>query len=585
MKIKDDFFNWSQILNRGEGGFVILSSIMAISIVFMYAFSVTSIIVEQQKESRKAQDSLTKLNLKPLFLNIFDSEICKCHLDASQNTSIPTGSSLMIDTTGSLIDDIDLGSLRSGCDFTSSDNIIIESGKPLLVTPGLLVDSVSLTQIAPIEGAQDEYLANLTIQYEREGSFSYKPIIIPLAFFVNSNSGTPSGRPIESCQIGSLGDGNDLEQCYYVQGANTHIGCGRSSDIFPEGTASFGFQTGPNNLGIENTFMGSYAGSNNFLGMQNSFLGYESGYSNANGNFNINIGFKSGYSNLDGDKNVSVGYQSGRDYQSSKLINVGYQAGLSNLKSGNIFIGSQSGKNSVNGPKNTFIGAFSGLNNTGGQNTLVGSRAGEMLEGGNGNTFMGYMAGAGSSTFSSSSNLFIGYQSGSLGGLGGDGNIFIGSFSGRKNGSGINNVGIGYSAGSSNETGSGNIFIGKMAGVDLVSHDDNVLVGYQSGLKVKGNKNVFIGYNSGKSIESGSGSIFIGNLAGENTKEGVRSIYIGYKAGSNAAVGAVDVPDGQQDQGHSLVGRGNDVVAIGVGALANAKSQRNCFLGGRGAQL
>ena len=589
MRIKNYIINWSHSSKLGNHGFSTLSSIIAISTVVIYALSTAFIISEQHKEAQKVQKNLTKLNLKSIFLNIFDNEICNCHLDTNQNISLPIGSSLTIDTTATSIDDIELGPLRSGCDFTSSDNIIVDSGKPFLVTPGFVAESVSLSQITPLTGVQGEYSANLKVEYKNE-DISYKPFVAPLTFYLDLDSGTDSARPIEYCRLSEIVDplnneNNDSKDCYYADGTGTHIGCGRESDTLATGTTSFGFSSGPSSSAIENTFIGAYSGKDNSLGIQNSLLGYKSGYSNTSGKFNINIGFESGYSNLGGKQNVFIGYQSGKSStSSSQTISIGHQSGILNNATGNIFIGSQAGKNTVIGNKNTILGASSGLNNTGNKNTFFGSHAAETISSGDLNTCIGYMAGLGKEDLSSSSNISIGYQSGASDGLILGKNSFIGSFAGKDNTNGESNIGIGYSAGANNKSGDGNIFIGNMAGKESENSNENVSMGHQAGLKNNGNKNIFIGDSAGMSIENKNSNIFIGYKAGKLTKEGQGSIYIGYQSGENAAVGAIDIPNGQEDHGYSLVNRGNDVISIGANALENAKTNETIALGQRTAE-
>lgn len=60
--------------------------------------------------------------------------------------------------------------------------------------------------------------------------------------------------------------------CLYVQGqAQCRVAC-------LEGNTFLGTETGPNNPGINNTFIGSLAGFNNLTGTGNIFLGYQAGF-------------------------------------------------------------------------------------------------------------------------------------------------------------------------------------------------------------------------------------------------------------------------------------------------------------------
>ena len=566
MRMKNRFhyriFLWS--LRKRSRGFALLSSLMSITMVMIYALSLTVMIVNQNKELRKSKDILIKNNFNPIVANMFDNELCNCHLDASKNTDIPLTSSLTVDTTGVLINDIDLGSLRSGCDFTSSENIIFETGQAPLSIPKLVVDSIRISEITPVTGVQDKFSARLDVQYENNGFF-YSPFVIPLVFSVDLSSGAATQRPIVDCEVHSISESDN--DCYYVEEGETHVGCGKVVGNLAEGITAFGFQAGSNTTGVENTFVGSYSGRDNLIGYHNSFLGHEAGKSNTNGGRNVYVGFESAYSSTLGDQNVSVGYRAGSStLDSSNMVNVGYRAGEATIKPKNVFIGSRSGMLNVNGEKNTFIGALVGQDSLGSSNTLLGSFAGRLLSSGDNNTFIGYRAGAGDASFSSSSNICIGHKAGSSGEFSGGQNIFIGSSSGEKNTQGQNNVGIGYRAGANNLLGSKNIFIGGNTGINSVDGSKNIFLGYQSGEQSKGSLNVFVGHGAGKSIESSDSNIFIGYESGALSKGGERSIYIGYKSGQRAAE-EVGTPSGI------------DVVAIGESALANAITNETVAIG------
>ena len=218
----------------------------------------------------------------------------------------------------------------------------------------------------------------------------------------------------------------------------------------------------------ENIFLGLNAGENTepspLQGINNIFLGNYAGLTNGTGHRNVFIGPNAGYSNTAGFSGVFIGYQ----------------AGYSNLSAfDNIFIGSSSGLNNTTGYNNIFIGAAAGQSNTEGM----------------GNIFIG--TGAGVANIGDVS--FEGYN-----------NIFFGNSSGYENITGANNVYVGNGTGFSMTSGKKNVFLGEDVGRSKTGGDNNVMIGYRAGYNnSSGEKNIFLGFQAGYN-ETGSEKLYIG---------------------------------------------------------------------------
>lgn len=216
------------------------------------------------------------------------------------------------------------------------------------------------------------------------------------------------------------------------------------------------------NLTPKNYFIGYESGKNITTGSYNSFIGFEAGKMNKDGDYNIFIGHQAGLNNLGpsggvggsyGSFNCYLGYQTG--YANEHGCNntlIGYSSGWNNRSDNNTFIGSLSGINNTSGYSNTFLGTESGQRNTtGNYNVLVGRLAGTNVREGSNNTCVG--TGAGANIRSGNQNIIIGIDA-----MGE--NLFAGD------GTGSENIMIGYKAGYTAHNCSSNVFIGNQAGMN-----------------------------------------------------------------------------------------------------------------------
>lgn len=135
---------------------------------------------------------------------------------------------------------------------------------------------------------------------------------------------------------------------------------------------------------------------------------------------------------------------------------IGHQAGKANgVAQDNTYVGFSSGS-SASGFQNCFFGAATGVSTSGSENTFVGRSSGNSFTTGDGNTFMG---------------SYSGLDSGSY-------NTTIGSYSGEDS-SGDENLYLGFFAGALS-TGSRNVFIGFGTGYGLTTSNKLIVSGDDS---------------------------------------------------------------------------------------------------------
>ncbi len=304
-------------------------------------------------------------------------------------------------------------------------------------------------------------------------------------------------------------------------------------------------------LNKENYFIGHQSGVKTTTGINNVFFGNHAGYSNTSGSTNIFLGFESGYNNTTGSDNILLGYHAGHNITAGRNnITLGNEAGYRNdMSSNNIFLGKQAGYNHIYGNEdntyhsdfNIYIGHKAGYGSLDGDssnlNIFIGNKAGYSIKSGSDNIFIG--DGAGYSNVSSHWNVYLGLSSGGsckgaqnvfVGGASGawaDGtsNCYIGAFAGRglpepNLNTGDGNVFMGYYSGIGNSTGSYNVFIGLETGENNGAGNNNVYIGNGAAQQNAGSGNVFIGAAAGYNETSASNKLIISNNVDDNLIEG-----------------------------------------------------------------
>lgn len=232
------------------------------------------------------------------------------------------------------------------------------------------------------------------------------------------------------------------------------------------------------------------------------------------GSSNTSLGNKSFLTRL-GSENVAFGYNAliSTTADANQNIAIGVGA-LQYFQTGNLntMIGYRASYSRLEGVYNVGIGNSSG-GVKGDNNTFVGTYSGAVNEG-FANVYVGMTAGQYS--INNNKNVFIGYGAGDLSDNA-NLNILVGRYSGR------------YIKGSEY-----NSIFGDEAGQQLNGSNNNSFFGTQTGYKLAAdsNDNVLIGYQSGKNITSGTGNVYLGAYTGlTNAASASKNVFIGYKAG------------------------------------------------------
>lgn len=303
------------------------------------------------------------------------------------------------------------------------------------------------------------------------------------------------------------------------------------------GTSLFvGLDSGANNSGATNSFVGFRAGFANTTGNGNSFFGSAAGADNQTGAGNSFFGENAGQHNVSGARNSFFGSL----------------AGLSSTGNNNSFFGREAGR-STTSDDNAFFGAFAGMSNT------TGVR----------NSFFGHNAGAANTD--GTENAFFGQEAG-LSNTGGDHNAFFGTFAGSANTQGIRNSFLGIAAGRFNTTGSLNTFVGMNAGRNNIDGDANVFLGLDAGyFSTTGFNNTIVGKDAGRNNTNGSQNAFVGHSSGLTNTTGDNNVFIGADSGGLNVGGSANVLIGASS--NVLGGSLGNAVAIGYrAAVASSNS-------------
>jgi len=140
-------------------------------------------------------------------------------------------------------------------------------------------------------------------------------------------------------------------QTYYGSGAGTSGGNTNSY---------YGYNSGANNIGPGNTFIGAETGIECKTGHSNAFLGAKAGF-NSNSHTNTFLGAGAGENNKSGFANVFVGAGAGQN---------------SKIGSRNVYLGLGAGAENEEGSNNVFVGDIAGWLSDGSQNVYIGKMAG-----------------------------------------------------------------------------------------------------------------------------------------------------------------------------------------------------------------
>ncbi len=280
-------------------------------------------------------------------------------------------------------------------------------------------------------------------------------------------------------------------------------------------TTIIGYSAGLVNTGVQNTFIGSCAGSRNTTGVSATALGNLALYSNLTSNYNVAIGDSSLRQHIVGDSNVCVGN------------NTMYMAGVGGGAGGAV------------------------------ANTFVGTSAGYQLRSGIGNVGIGVDAlyGADPTGFTGDHNVAVG-------------NATMSNSNGATTAS--KNVAIGYEALNTLQTGTGNFAGGALSMLLATTGSYNVALGYGSlAALTTQSENVAIGHDSLVASLTSTHDTAVGSNSGTSLTTGGNNVFVGYATAPTCVTG----------YNHTIIGHGADVAdgliygtAIGSGALVTGNN-------------
>jgi len=110
------------------------------------------------------------------------------------------------------------------------------------------------------------------------------------------------------------------------------------------GNTFYGYRTGKNTTGAQNTFIGNGSGEENTSGVRNVFVGIGAGLNNITGNDNIFLGYQAGNENYSGIKNTIIGSDAGSYGNGSYNVFIGNGAGETETGSNKLYIHNNEGE-------------------------------------------------------------------------------------------------------------------------------------------------------------------------------------------------------------------------------------------------
>jgi hypothetical protein len=253
-----------------------------------------------------------------------------------------------------------------------------------------------------------------------------------------------------------------------------------------------------------------------------------------------------------GGCNVAIGCGALHGHQDNEfslhnVVALGVHAGFSaSTANHSIFIGSSAGCKVTTGASNIGMGNAALRCTTTGANNIA-LKAGQCITTGNHNVVLG--GGSGIQIGSCGCNVFMGYQTGQLGGS--SHNVAIGNRAGYSRGGSLGGSGSG-------NRGGGNVIFGQCAGYCLFC----------------GGQNFFAGFMAGGCGKETTCTIAIGRQAGIYHTNGYDNTYIGMHAGNGCGVGGTSCKNIALGS-HALYKIFTGYANIGLGVCAGA-----CIIGG-----
>lgn len=188
-------------MNRNAGT-SLTEALMAVAVVTFLALAGASAFFAQTRLGKRINERMQRVILQAELGTVLrDADSCSCQLDSTKNTA--AAGVLFIDSTNPSPAPISLTTFRSGCDFSSSTNIVATNGSTMN-NSNLTVGEVWLGDIT--SQSSTEYTANLHVSLTANGE-PLPDAVSPIRFTIDTTTGTPSHRRIAACMSPTVGLG------------------------------------------------------------------------------------------------------------------------------------------------------------------------------------------------------------------------------------------------------------------------------------------------------------------------------------------------------------------------------------------
>lgn len=192
--------------SASTSGFSLPAALVSVLIIGIALSAALSMMSTQNREMTFFKHQLVAMNIKHHILQTMKNlSNCNCHFTQDPTDTDATGANLgpfIIDTTitgDQTSSDINLGSFRSGCDFTTDKNIVVAAGKVVSGGYGLKVSSVKVTNIIAT-GTPNEYTGKLLIKFEKGSAPRVmQPISIDIIVTAEAGAILPDKTSILHC--------------------------------------------------------------------------------------------------------------------------------------------------------------------------------------------------------------------------------------------------------------------------------------------------------------------------------------------------------------------------------------------------
>lgn len=179
-----------------------VEALVTAAIVTILALAGGTAFYTHAQVSKNVADRMQRVALQAeLGAVIGDAASCTCQLSASKNTAF--SSVLFINPMDSSPNPILLSTIRSGCDFLSSTNVVVKNDTQV-GTSNLTVGTISIADI--VAQSSSEYTANLRVTLNAAGK-SMNDVVTPMRFIIDTTAGSPTHRYIAACMNLSVGLG------------------------------------------------------------------------------------------------------------------------------------------------------------------------------------------------------------------------------------------------------------------------------------------------------------------------------------------------------------------------------------------